>query len=178
MTERPSESRTTDKDPKPFHAKEVTTGQEAADVLAAVLKHAQARDEAAKKKTAPKPQPIWMLPLGLTLAVLATFLLVAPPPWVVMNPIAAQEPEDALADAQRAVYMYASRIEGYRMRNGRPPQTLAEAGVTVETLDYSPLGADYLLIARAGERDVVFNSAQETLTDWAARLGVNFEIGG
>jgi hypothetical protein len=115
VTERPSEGPTTDKDQiKPFHAKEVTTGQETADVVAAVLKHAAAREEAAKKKTAPKPQPIWMLPLGLTLAVLATFLLVAPPPWVVVNPIAAQTPEDEVASTRRAVWANAMKIEGYR----------------------------------------------------------------
>ncbi|MGE0160453.1 MAG: hypothetical protein AB7T31_13665 [Gemmatimonadales bacterium] len=179
MTERPSEGRATDKDQiRPFHAKEeVSSGQETADVVAAVLKHAAARDEAAKKRSAPRPQPIWMLPMGLTLAVLATFLLVAPPPWVVINPIAAQAPEEALADTRRAVYVYASRIEGYRAMNGRLPQTLAEAGVTVEDVGYSLLGAGYVLTVPVGEDNVVYNSS-ESLTDWAARVGVNFEMGG
>src|SRR5688572_21172287 len=106
LTERPSDTRATDKDPKPFHAKEVSTGQEAADTVAAVLKHAQARDEAAKKRQAPKAQPIWMLPLGLTLAVLATFLLIAPPPWVVVNPIAAQEPAQQIEVTESAFLFY------------------------------------------------------------------------
>ena len=170
MTERPSEGRATDKDQiKPFHAREVTTGQETADVVAAVLKHAAEKDEAAKKKTAPKPQPMWMLPMGLTLAVLATFLLVAPPPWVVVNPIAAQAPADAVESLQSAFFFYGSKIEGYRQSNGRLPQTLAEAGVTVEGLDYTVNGDHYMLISSVGQRDVVFNSAVESLRDWAAR---------
>jgi hypothetical protein len=170
VTERPSEGRTTDKDQiKPFHAKEVSTGQETADVVKAVLEHAAARDEAAKKKTAPKAQPIWMLPMGLTLAVLATFLLVAPPPWVVVNPIAAQAPEDVVENLQSAFFFYGSKIETYRQANGRLPQTLAEAGVTVEGLQYSVSGENYMLISSVGDQDVVFNSATGSLRDWAAR---------
>ncbi len=178
MTERPSEGRGTDKDQiKPFHAREVSTGQEAADVVAAVIKHAAERDEAAKQKTAPKAQPIWMLPLGLTLAVLATFLLIAPPPWVVINPIAAQTPESALASTQRAIYGYALKVEGYRARNGRLPQSLTELGVAVEDLDYSVVGGGYQLAASVGERDVIYSST-EPLMDWSARVGLNFDIGG
>jgi hypothetical protein len=177
VTERPPEGRTTEKDQiKPFHAKEVTTGKETADVVKAVLQHAAARDEAAKKKSAPKPQPIWMLPLGLTLAVLATFLLVAPPPWVVVNPIAAQTPENELANARRAVYAYALKIEGYRVTNGRLPQTLAEAGV-VAAVDYTVVGGNYQLAATVGENEVVYSST-EALQAWATRTGVSFEIGG
>ncbi len=179
MTERPSEGRGTDKDQiKPFHAREVSTGQEAADVVAAVIKHAAERDEAAKLKTAPKPQPIWMLPLGLTLAVLATFLLIAPPPWVVVNPIAAQTPENALASTRKAIYFTANRIEVYRMNNGRLPRTLDEAGGPAAGLDYSVIGEGYLLAATVGDSDVVFNSSVEGLLDWAARVGVSFDIGG
>jgi hypothetical protein len=178
VTDRPSESRGSDKDPKPFHAKETSTGQETADVLASVLKHAAARDAAAQKKTAPKPQPIWMLPLGLTLAVLATFLLIAPPPWVVVNPIAAQQPEDAYANAGRAIYVSVSRIEGWRQQNGRLPQTLAEAGVGTEGgLDYQVSGSSYTLITSVGERDLIYPSS-ENLLEWAARHGVSFQIGG
>jgi hypothetical protein len=178
VTDRPSETRGSDKEPKPFHAKEVSSGQETADVLASVLKHAAARDAAAQKKAPPKPQPIWMLPLGLTLAVLATFLLIAPPPWVVVNPIAAQEPEDALANAGRAIYVSVSRIEGWRQVNGRLPQTLAEAGVgAVEGLDYSVNGSSYTLITSVGDRDLIYPSS-ENLLEWASRNGVTFQIGG
>ena len=168
MTERPSEGRATDKDQiKPFHAKEVTTGQETADAVAAVLKHAAARDEAAKKKAPPKPQPIWMLPVGLTLAVLATFLLIAPPPWVVVSPIAAQTPAAAVENLQSAVFFHGGKIEQFRIDNGRLPQTLAEARIEVEGLEYSVSGDNYVLFSTDGT--VLFNSANESLRDWAQR---------
>ena len=181
MNDRPPQDRPADKDQiKPFHARDTATGQQAADAVAAVIKHAAERDEAAKKKAPPKPQPVWMLPLGMTLAVLATFLLVAPPPWVVVNPIAAQEPEDALTDLRGAIFLYGTKIDGYRIRNGRLPQTLAEAGVAVEDLDYSVSGGNYVLSSTVGDRAVVFNSAVETLQAWAAREAGNIsrDIGG
>ncbi|MSR20451.1 MAG: hypothetical protein EXR91_05665 [Gemmatimonadetes bacterium] len=163
---------------KPFHAKEASTGQEMADVLSAVLKHAAERDVAAKKKTAAKPQPIWMLPLGLTLSVLAGFLIVAPPAWVVVNPIAAQAPEDQMQNVRAAIVLYGTKIENYRSTEGRLPQTLAEAGVTVTGIDYTLQGGGYVLAATLGDRDVVFNSTVESLRDWGLREVVNLGISG
>lgn len=181
MTDGPSHDRPADKDQiKPFHAKEVATGQETADVVAAVIKHAAERDEAAKKKTAPKAQPIWMLPLGLMLSVLAGLLLVAPPTWVVVNPIAAQAPEEQLLNVSTAIAIYGSKIEQYRITFGRLPQTLAEAGIEVEGIDYTPQGESYVLIASVGDQDVVFNSAVESLREWGQREAGNVSrrIGG
>jgi len=181
VTERPSERRAPEKDQlKPFHAKDVTTGKEAADTVAAVLKHAAERDEAAKKRTAPKAQPIWMLPLGLTMAVLATFLLVAPPPWVVVDPIAAQTPEDQVASLERALWVPISNVEGFLIRNGRLPQTLAEAGIRTDAFDYTPSGQTYVVCATVAARDVCFNSAVESARDWAARTIPDFSqrVGG
>lgn len=182
MTEGPSHDRPADKDQiKPFHAKEASTGQETADILSAVLKHAAERDVAAKKKTAPKPTPLWMLPLGLTLSVFAGFLIVAPPAWVVVNPIAAQVPEDQLQNARAAIVYYGQKIEGYRVRFGRLPQTAAEAGVTPDGIEYTLQGGGYVLIARVGDTDVRFNSSVESLRDWGQReVGNNLSqrIGG
>ena len=174
MTEPPSGGRTDNDQIKPFHAKEVTTGQEAADVVKAVIEHAAAREAAAKQKAPPKPQPIWMLPLGLTLSVLATFLLVAQPSWVVVNPIAAQSPEDVLNSTHRAIYMSANRIEGYRITNGRLPRTLAEVGVSTGGLEYEVVGESYILGTTVGDAYVGFNSSNESPPDWAARVGVDF----
>jgi hypothetical protein len=95
---------------------------------------------------------------------------------VVVNPIAAQTPENELANARRAVYAYALKIEGYRVTNGRLPQTLAEAGV-VAAVDYTVVGGNYQLAATVGENEVVYSST-EALQAWATRTGVSFEIGG
>jgi hypothetical protein len=182
VTDRPSQPRAPEKDQlKPFHAKDVTTGQEAADTVAAVLKHAAERDEAAKKKTAPKAQPIWMLPLGLTMAVLATFLLVAPPPWVVVNPIAAQTPEAQLASLERALWIQINAVEAFVLRSGRLPQTLEEAGAGGEGLVYSTTGQTYVLCAEVVGRDPsCFNSAVESPREWGTRMipDLSGRIGG
>lgn len=169
MTDSPSHESKGEKDQvKPFHAREVATGKETADVVAAVLKHAAERDEAAKKKAAPRTQPKWMLPLGVNLGVLAVYLLIAPPAWVVVNPIAAPPDERRLEDLRAGMYIYGMKIEGFRMANGRLPATLAEAGVSAEGIDYTPRGGSaYTLISSIGEETVLFDSSSHTWQEWA-----------
>lgn len=171
MTDSPSHEGNGEKDQvKPFHAKEVASGQEAADVVAAVLKHAAERDEAAKKRSAPRTQPKWMLPLGVNLGVLAVYLLIAPPAWVVVNPIAPPPDEDRLEDLRAGMYIYGMKIEGFRMTNGRLPATLAEVGISVEGIDYTPRGeAAYTLISSVGDETVLFDSSSHTWQEWAQR---------
>jgi hypothetical protein len=69
------------------------------------------------------------------------------------------------------------KIEGYRARTGRLPQSLAEAGVAAGSLDYTVAGGNYQLAATVGELDVIYSSTEE-LPAWADRMGVHFEIGG
>ena len=89
----------------PYHAKDVATGQEAADAVADVLKHAAEREEAAHKKTAPKKQPKWMLPVGINLGVLAVYFWIAPPNWVQVNPIQPPPAEERVESLRRAMYV-------------------------------------------------------------------------
>jgi hypothetical protein len=181
VTQGPPEDRSSAKDPKPFHARDVTTGQEAADVVAAVIKHAAERDEAAKKKAAPKAQPIWMLPLGVMLSVFAGFLLVAPPAWVVVNPIAAQAPEEQLTRLGSTLFLYISKIESYRNdNNGQLPPTLDAVGGGGEGIEYTPRGQTYVISAILGDEILAFDSAVEAPLDWAAREVGNLSgrIGG
>jgi hypothetical protein len=178
VTDRPPRDRPQEADVRPFHARDVSTGQEAAELVAATLKHAAEREEAARAKAVPKQQPKWMLPVGLNLGVLAAYLLIAPPAWIVVNPIAPPPEAEALADLRAGMWMQAQKIEGYRMRTGRLPATLAEAGVSVTGLDYMPQGDSYVLIASVspGAEPLVFNSAVHTLNEWAGDLSVH--IGG
>ena len=172
----------TDKDDvKPFRAKEVASGQEAAEADAAVLKHAQERDQAAQKKTAPKPQPRWLLPLGINLAVFAAYLLIWSPDWVVINRIAPPPAEAQLRNVRAGVYMAVSKIESFRQREGRLPGSLDEAGVPGEGLDYTLIGQNnYSLVIFIGEEQVSFNSATEDLEAWGERFAADFSerLGG
>lgn len=169
---------------RPFHARDVSSGQEAADVVAAVLKHAQERDEAAKQKVAPKKQPKWLLPLGVNLGVFAAYLLIWSPPWVVLNPIAPPPTEERVEVTYNAMWLALNAIEGFRIESGRLPQSLVEAGLNPDAaaaLDYTPQGAaNYVLIAQVGEDSLVFNSAQQTARDWGTANAANMaqRIGG
>lgn len=179
MTDRPTPDPTSDKDKvKPFHAKDAASGQEAADAVAAVLKHAAERDQAAKQKPAPKPQPKWMLPLGLNLGVLAAYLFIAPPQWVVINRIAPPPDEQVIDNTRTQVYFASVKIEAYRARTGELPASLSEAGVAgADALDYTPRGdSTYILIAFVGDEDVTFDSARQNAADLVGDLAS--KIGG
>lgn len=164
---------------KPFHAKDVAKGQEAADAVAAVLKHAQERDEAAKQKAGPKKQPKWLLPLGVNLGVFAAYLLIFSPDWVVINPIAPPPVEQQLESTRFGIYMQAQKIESFREQNGRLPRDAAEAGLA-PGLDYTVQGNDYVIYAEVGEEPVSYNSAQQSLEEWgqANAAGLSQRIGG
>jgi len=178
VTDRPPRDRPAEKDQvRPYHAKDVSTGQETADVVAAVLKHAAEREEAAKHRMAPKQQPKWMLPVGLNLGLLAVYLLIAPPAWVVVSPIAPPPDAEVVADRRTAMYFLTTKIDGYRMRTGRLPATLAEANIVAEGVDYTLQGdSTYVLMAMVGEEAMVYNSALQTANEWVGNLSV--QIGG
>lgn len=153
---------------KPFHAKEVASGQEAAEAVAAVLKHAQQRDEAAQQKAPSKSQPKWLLPLGLNLGVFAVYLLIWSPSWVVLNPIAPPATEQQLANTRNGVFAIASKIESFRGTNGRLPGDLAELGYPQSELDYTVQGEGYQLYIAVGDETILYDSAQQSLAEWGA----------
>jgi len=179
VTEHPTPDSASEKDQvRPFHAKDTASGQEAADAVAAVLKHAAERDQAAKQKPAQKQQPKWMLPLGLNLGVLAVYLLIAPPSWVVVNPIAGPPDEEVVRNTRTQIYFATAKIDQYRSRTGRLPVSLAEAGVAgADAIDYTPrTDSSYVLTARVGEEDVTFDSARQSAAEWVGNL--SNRIGG
>lgn len=181
MTDRPTRDSKSEQDRvRPFHAKDVSSGQEAAEAVAAVLKHAAERDEAAKQKPAPKQQPKWMLPLGLNLGVLAVYLLIAGPSWVVLNPIAAPPEAEVIESLQTGMYFVTARIDSYRSTQGRLPASLVEAGVNPDqasAIDYTPRAdSTYVLIATVGERTISFDSSRQTAAE--AFGNVSQRIGG
>jgi hypothetical protein len=146
---------------RPYHAKDEARGQEAADALAAVLQHAAARDKAALEKTRPKKQPKWMLPVGINLAVLALYLLIAPPRWVTVNPIEGPDLASQEQSIRVAMYFQAQKIEDYRIQHGAAPVELAQAGSLTPDIEYVRRGDnEYQLVATVGEIAVVYDSTQ------------------
>ena len=113
---------------KPYHSKNAAPGQEAADVVAEVLQHAQEREQAAQQKVGPKAPPKWMLPLTVNLGVLALYFLIAQPDFIVVT--APQDPRSAVEIDQQTrgmVYIYGvQQIDLFLEQNGRLPSELAE----------------------------------------------------
>lgn len=160
---------------RPYHAKDEAHGQEAADAVAAVLRHAAEREEIAQQKPTPKKQPKWMLPVGIQLAVLAVYLLISPPGWVVVHPIEAPDPAVSEQSLRLAMYMQSQRIEAYRLNNGRLPASLDEIGASVSPgVEYQLQGTnEYRLVGTNGPAALIYDSTEspaEFLGDAAAKL--------
>lgn len=146
---------------RPFHAKKEASGQEAADAVAAVLKHAAQHEAAAQEKTRPKKQPKWMLPLGINLAIFALYLLIAPPAWVTVHPIKAPPPAEQARSLRVAMYLQASRIEAYRNQHGSLPDSLPQAGSATPGITYTRVGLDsYELVGTNGGATLEYDSSQ------------------
>ena len=95
------------------------------------------------------------------------YLLIAPPNWIVVNPI---DPPDLAAqsdDLKRAMWFQAQRIESYRIQNGRLPAQLADAGSFIPDVQYVREGDRYQLIGMIGEVPVIWDSTG-TNTEFAA----------
>jgi len=146
---------------RPFHAKEGSSGQETADAVAAVLKHAAERDAAAHERKRQKNQPKWMLPLGINLAVFAIYLLIAPPAWVTIHPIEGPPPAEQELSLRTAMFLQAQRIEAYRLRHGSLPDSLADAGSPMPGVTYDRIGLDsYQLFGTNGSATLEYDSSQ------------------
>lgn len=158
--------------PRPYHAK---SGSETADTLAEVLEHAAARDVAAHKKDPPKRQARWMLPLGINLGVFAVYLLIAPPAWVVMDPIEGPPPAEQMRSLRASMFLQAGAIDNYRIQNGRLPATAEDAGKTTPGVDYVLQGGDvYQLVGQVGDETLTYTSTEdpiEFLGDALSRIG-------
>lgn len=164
---------------RPYHAKDEARGQEAADAVAAVLKHAAERQKAADAKPPPRKQPQWMLPLGINLAVLAVYLLIAPPSFVVINPIEGPDLASQETSLQVAMYLQAMRIDSYRIRYGAAPVNLSDAGSTLEGIEYVRRGEDeYLLVSTVGDTPVIYDSNEPDPSFAAAMTAAGRKAGG
>ena len=146
---------------RPFHSKDPARGQEAADAVAAVLKHAAEREQAAHQKDQRKKEPKWMLPLGLNLAVLALYLLIAPPAWITLNPITAPDSVRQNESLRVAMFLQVKRIEAYMLVHGELPPNLDAAGSPMPGVEYLPRGdGRYQLTATAGDQALMYDSIE------------------
>jgi hypothetical protein len=154
-------------DVRPYHAPAASSGQETADAVKAVLHHAAERDEAAKHRPAAKKQPKWMLPVGANLGVLALYLLIAPPSWVVLDPVEGPPAAQQVDGLRMAMFLQATRIEDYRIRNGRLPSRLEDAGSAASGVEYRVVGdTQYQLVATAADQALLYDSSGQSPQEW------------
>lgn len=161
---------------RPYHAKEGAHGQEAAEAVAAVLQHAAEKDRVAKSKPAPKKKPKWVLPLGINLGVLALYLLIAPPAWVVVNPIQGPDMAAQLNGTSQALYFAAQNVEAYRQQTGRLPDRLSDVPSVVGEYQYVRRGDHFQLVATVNGAPLVWDSAVPNVEIEAAMGGL--KVGG
>lgn len=160
---------------KPYHAKDTAPGQEAADVVAEVLKHAEEREKAAREKVAPKGPPKWMLPLTLNLGVLALYFLIAQPDFLVVNPVNdPRSSQEVVTGLRSAMYFDGiHRIETFEAQNGRLPTSLAELGTTLgeQGVEYNVVGdSAYTLVSSVGEEVIIFDSRTDDPATWVGSI--------
>lgn len=151
---------------RPYHAP-ASSAQETADAVKAVLDHTAQKEKAQREKPAPKKQPKWMLPLGANLGVLALYLLIAPPSFIVLDPIEAPAAQEQVRGLQMAMFMQAQRIEAYRIENGELPARLEDAGSPTPGVEYRLVGSGtYQLVGVAADEALVYDSAEQSPQEW------------
>lgn len=142
------------------------------------MSHAAEREDAQHQKAPPKTQAKWVLPLGVNLSVFALYMLIAPPAWVVMNPIEAVPVEEQADDMRLVMYMQALRVNAYRGEYGELPETLEDAGSAVPGVEYFAVGTDrYELITTIGEEVIRYDS-QESPNEWVGSGATGKLLGG
>lgn len=78
----------------------------------------------------------WKWGLAALLALSALLALAAPPTWVSGPSLPSLSPEERAAGLEAALVLQAGRIEAYRSRTGRLPQTLAQVGGSFPGIRY------------------------------------------
>lgn len=157
-------------DVQPFHAKGTAPGQEAADVVAEVLAHAAAREEASKASAGPSGPPKWAAPVTVNFALLAVYFLLAQPQWIVVSPLTdPRASADVVQASREGIYFDGiQRVEQFRQMNGRLPGSLIEAGSTLadQGVDYVVVDSAYILTYVIDGEGFTFDSASQTGADF------------
>jgi hypothetical protein len=121
-------------------------------------------EEARKNAEEPAPPPGRRVPsyvaAGLVFAMCAWAWL-APPPWLVPQPVAAPSREYREASTRVALALHAQRIEAYRASHGRLPRTKQEVGILSEQVAYDRTDSlSYELTSPVDGQPVRYKSSQ------------------
>ena len=126
----------------------------------------------------PKKQPKWMLPLGINLGVFAVCLLIAPPAWVIVNPLESLPLEEQAEDMRLAIYLQAQCLVGYELQNGELPLGLEDAGTAYPGIEHTVLGRGHFTLAATVGDEVITNDSAQPLNEWVGGGGTGKLLGG
>jgi hypothetical protein len=146
------------------------------DAFDTVLKTQAEEREADVRAAEARRARAWSRPLVLICVAIVLFtgayLWIERPEWVFPAPLPPESVAVEEAGLRISIANAAQHVERFRQRNGRLPETLAEAGAHPPGLRYTVTGSDYRL---EGERDgmlVAFASGEPL----PAFLGNSFKV--
>ena len=92
---------------------------------------------------------------------LCAWAWIAPPAWLVPQPIAAPSREYRDASARVALALHAQRIDAYRASHGRLPRSKQEVGIASDQIIYAPTDSlNFELRAQVDGETVTYKSSQ------------------
>jgi len=121
-------------------------------------------EEARKNAQQPAASRSRVVPTYIAAALvfaLCAWAWIAPPAWLVPQPIAAPSREYREASARVALALHAQRVEAYRASHGHLPRTKQEVGIESEQIVYDPVdGMTFELSSSVDGQRVVYKSSQ------------------
>jgi hypothetical protein len=121
-------------------------------------------EEAKKNAEQPAPSRSRFIPsyvaAGLVFA-LCGWAWIAPPAWLVPQPVAAPSREYREASTRVALALHAQRIEAYRASHGRLPRSKQEVGIMSDQFSYDRTDSlSFELGSRVDGQPVTYKSSQ------------------
>lgn len=121
-------------------------------------------EEARKNAEQPAPPKSRVVPTyiaaGLVFA-LCAWAWIAPPAWLVPQPVAAPSREYREASTRVALALHAQRIDSYRTSHGRLPRTKQEVGIMSDQITYDRTDSlSFELTAHVDGQPVTYKSSQ------------------
>jgi hypothetical protein len=121
-------------------------------------------EEARKNAEAPAPSRSRAVPSYIAAGVvfaMCAWAWIAPPAWLVPQPVGAPSRDYREASARVALALHAQRIEAYRASHGRLPGTKQEVGIASEQIAYDRTDSlSFELVSRVDGQPVTYKSSQ------------------
>ena len=158
-------------DDRPLYHPDLSPEEARARAVAEVLAEQAARKEI-RRQPEPRPTTTWRrVATTVVLSLLALYVWIAVPSWVVPDPPPPVPAEREEAGLRMAVYLQAQQVRLFREERGRLPDVLEEAGEPMPGVRYERIDARTFRIRAFGERGSVVYVSTDSLADFAGGAG-------